>query len=225
MKAYPILVLLLFIALKSYQQKITTPYKIHFAAYDGVKKIVSNPEQYLDADSNSVGLKQLKFYISAIRLEDADGNIWKENDSYHLIEIGGANDLALPMPANFKPVACEFNVGIDSITNVSGAQTGDLDPMKGMYWTWQSGYINVKLEGIYKGNEFEYHLGGYAGQQLSLQHFTARTTANELSVQIDVADFLRKFDQKKLKHIMSPGKNAVMLSGLLIQSFKVAVND
>lgn len=225
MKAYPILGLLLLFALKSYQQNVTKPYKIHFTAHDGAKNITPNPEQYLDTDSSSIGLKQLKFYISAIRLEDADGKIWRENDSYHLIEIGVSNDLALPMPANFKPVACEFNVGIDSITNVSGAQTGDLDPMKGMYWTWQSGYINVKLEGIYKGNEFEYHLGGYAGQQLSLQHFKARATAHELSVQIDLADFLSKFDQTNLKHIMSPGKNAVMLSGMLIQSFKVAVND
>ena len=26
-------------------------------------------------------------------------------------------------------------------------QSGDLDPLKGMYWTWQSGYINFKIEG------------------------------------------------------------------------------
>lgn len=25
---------------------------------------------------------------------------------------------------------------------------GDLDPLNGMYWAWNSGYINMKIEGI-----------------------------------------------------------------------------
>lgn len=225
MRVHAILVLLLFLTLKSHPQNAAASFKIHFAATDGSKKICADPEHYMEADSNSIGLKQLKFYISAIKLEDAQGSTWREKDSYHLVEIGAINEVDLAIPSNFIPVNCEFNVGIDSMTNVSGSQTGDLDPMKGMYWTWQSGYINVKLEGIFKGKEFEYHLGGYAGQLLSLQYFSSTTTNTGLNIQIDLADFLSKFDPLKLKHIMSPGKNAVMLSELFIQSFKTSVND
>ena len=73
-----------------------------------------------------------------------------------------------------------FNLGIDSITNVSGAQGGDLDPTKGMYWAWQSGFINIKLQGTSNScpppkNEFEFHLGGYQYPFNSLQTIILKT--------------------------------------------------
>jgi len=36
---------------------------------------------------------------------------------------------------------------VDSLANVSGAMSNDLDATKGMYWSWQSGFINLKIEG------------------------------------------------------------------------------
>jgi len=71
-------------------------------------------------------------------------------------------------------------IGTDSITNVSGALDGDLDPIKGMYWAWNSGCINFKLEGTRvisgKKTPFEYHIGGYNGPQ---------ATAMKKSIKID----------------------------------------
>jgi hypothetical protein len=57
-------------------------------------------------------------------------------------------------------------LGVDSIRNVSGIQTGALDPLKGMFWTWNSGYVMAKLEGSSEssnsaGNRFTYHIGGF----------------------------------------------------------------
>ena len=55
-------------------------------------------------------------------------------------------------------------VGVDSARNVSGAQTGALDPAKGMFWTWNTGYIMAKLEGNSPASPtgiFEYHIGGF----------------------------------------------------------------
>ena len=57
------------------------------------------------------------------------------------------SSLALQIPSNIPFSKLKFQLGIDSLTNVSGAMGGDLDPTKGMYWTWQSGYINMKIEG------------------------------------------------------------------------------
>jgi hypothetical protein len=37
-----------------------------------------------------------------------------------------------------------FVIGVDSARNVSGAQTGALDPANGMFWTWNTGYIMAK---------------------------------------------------------------------------------
>ena len=68
----------------------------------------------------------------------------------------------------------KFNLGIDSLTNVSGVMGGDLDPTKGMYWTWQSGYINFKMEGSSavcptRNHEFQFHIGGYQDPFYAMQ--------------------------------------------------------
>jgi hypothetical protein len=64
-----------------------------------------------------------------------------ENDS---------NALCLEIPDDIEFDAIQFNLGLDSLTNVSGALGGDLDPTKGMYWTWQNGYVNFKLQGSFR---------------------------------------------------------------------------
>jgi hypothetical protein len=56
--------------------------------------------------------------------------------------------------------------GVDSLTHVSGVMRGDLDPLLGMYWAWQSGYICAKLEGTFISElgvikRFTFHFGGY----------------------------------------------------------------
>src|SRR5690606_23191066 len=43
-----------------------------------------------------------------------------------------------------------FLMGIPEDRNHSGAQDGDLDPSKGMIWTWNTGYIFYKHEGQFK---------------------------------------------------------------------------
>ncbi|MFN4989972.1 MAG: MbnP family protein, partial [Ignavibacteria bacterium] len=36
--------------------------------------------------------------------------------------------------------------GLDSIDNVNTSFEGALDPIHGMFWTWNSGYVNCKIE-------------------------------------------------------------------------------
>ncbi|MFM1792223.1 MAG: hypothetical protein RLZZ252_577 [Bacteroidota bacterium] len=55
---------------------------------------------------------------------------------------------------------------MDSLHNCSGIQEGALSPSNGMFWSWSTGYIFVRVEG--KSNQsptgnFLYHLGGYQG--------------------------------------------------------------
>jgi hypothetical protein len=77
-----------------------------------------------------------------------------------------------------------FLIGVDSLRNVSGAQTGDLDPAgvaEGMFWTWESGYIMALLEGKSpravvmpanpSGNLF-FHMGGFQGRNSVLRTVT-----------------------------------------------------
>ena len=69
-------------------------------------------------------------------------------DDYFLVNFANAGSTRISLktiPASFNRIA--FTIGVDSIRNVSGAQTGALDPANGMFWTWNSGYIMAKLEG------------------------------------------------------------------------------
>jgi hypothetical protein len=61
----------------------------------------------------------------------------------------------------------QFLLGVDSLRNVSGAQTGDLDPVNDMFWDWNTGYIYFKMEGEFKtvqqpaGDAYAIHIGGF----------------------------------------------------------------
>lgn len=113
---------------------------------------------------------KFKYYISKIRLENtAAGSHSTEDENYFLVDEGQADSKKISFNAetgNYNAVS--FLLGVDSIRNVSGAQTGALDPANDMFWTWNSGYIMAKLEGQSSFStlinyEIEYHIGGFKG--------------------------------------------------------------
>lgn len=118
-----------------------------------------------------------KFYVSNFDLINTDSNrIYHVNpDKYFLVDAADSTSWFVKLAAvPFRYNRISFLIGVDSIKNVSGAQTGALDPAKGMFWTWNSGYIMAKLEGnspvssLING-KFEYHIGGFSGPDNSLR--------------------------------------------------------
>jgi len=188
---------------------------------------VLNDSTYYLKNKATVKFETLKFYISAIQLLNNTKSVWLEKNSYHLCTTDSiTNTLKIKLPTNIKFNALKFNVGIDSLTNVSGAMGGDLDPTKGMYWTWQSGYINFKLEGqsslsSHSKKEFQLHLGGYAPPLSALQTITlAVKNKSKIDIVFDVEQFVNSIDLSKQHHIMSPNTQAVILSQLVAKCFK-----
>ncbi|MBI3236019.1 MAG: hypothetical protein HYZ42_18620 [Bacteroidetes bacterium] len=120
-----------------------------------------------------------------------------------------------------------FVLGIDSVTNVSGALGGDLDPTTGMYWTWQSGYINVKVEGRSnscktRNNEFQFHLGGYMFPNAAAQTILLDAKPNSnLTMIVDLKPWFEQIKLSEQNHIMSPSLEAVRLSDLLKQNINI----
>src|ERR1044071_4197029 len=150
------------------------PYVLEFSPTFGSANFKT--DTYYKINDDSVLITTLKFYISNISFYDGNKQVWKENKSYHLVDISDPNSLKLKLdlPSKIKFTEIKFNLGIDSITNVSGALGGALDPTLGMYWTWQSGYINFKLDGRSslcntRNHEFQFHLGGYQYPHSALQ--------------------------------------------------------
>ena len=176
---------------------------------------------------DSIKFTTLKFYISNIQFLNNAEFVYSEKNSFHLIDAGNKNTIGIfvTLPARITFNKIKFNLGIDSITNVSGVMGGDLDPTKGMYWTWQSGYINFKLEGSCsicpgRNHEFQFHLGGYQTPFNSIQSVVlnvART--NDFNIYLDLGKFIYSVDLSKQNHIMSPSYEAVNLSMELSKCF------
>lgn len=122
-------------------------------------------------------ISQFKFYVSQFDLINTDSNkVYNVNhDKYFLIDAADSSTWSVKLsvvPFRYNRIA--FTIGVDSAKNVSGAQTGALDPAKGMFWTWNSGYIMAKLEGTspvstLPNQKFEYHIGGFKGAENALR--------------------------------------------------------
>lgn len=111
-----------------------------------------------------------KYYISNIALIKTDSSLLVLPQTYHLVlhEDSLSHIITLPGIPDGKYIGMQYLLGVDSLHNVTGAQEGALDPVNGMFWNWNSGYIMAKLEGISNastspGNVFLYHTGGFGG--------------------------------------------------------------
>lgn len=160
---------------------------------------------------------RLKYYITNIELYLGNQSVWKEENSHHLVnqaQIETAK-IALKIPNKLHYDKIKYQLGVDSLTNVSGAMGGDLDPTKGMYWAWNSGYINFKLEGIYEDcptrkNKFQFHIGGYAGSIASVQKIEHKIMEEgSILVNVEVDQFLKELNLEEEHSLMSPSIKAV----------------
>jgi len=144
--------------------------KLTFRNQVGNTPLVLNTATYNNPFGESFTINKFKYYISNVKLGlSGVPTIAIETESYHLIDQGLPASLSFSFPvAEGKFISLLFLVGVDSTRNVSGAQTGALDPLNDMFWTWNSGYIMAKLEGTspqsnQAGNKIEYHIGGFKG--------------------------------------------------------------
>ena len=95
-------------------------------------------------------INKFKYYISNISLTRTDGSVYKQRESYHLIDNakgGGIYNLVLDSVPLGDYKSVNFILGVDSARNCSGAQTGALDPVYGLFWGWNQGYVFLMMEG------------------------------------------------------------------------------
>jgi hypothetical protein len=109
-----------------------------------------------------------KYYVSNVRLKAKDGSWYTMPESYFIVDAdpAGSNKVVIPDVPGNEYTDVEMMFGVDSTRCTSGAQTGVLDPAKGMFWSWNSGYIMIKAEGTSPNStsgNFTFHLGGFKG--------------------------------------------------------------
>lgn len=151
---------------------------------------------------DSIRIEKFKYYISNISFTTTQGKQITLPVQYFLVDENepASKTISLSLPA-LQLGRIRFLLGVDSIRNVSGIQTGALDPMKGMFWTWNSGYIMAKLEGtaetlLTPGHRFTYHVGGFRKGMntaryidLPLPHTT--TAVQEIHITADLNQWFR----------------------------------
>jgi hypothetical protein len=181
--------------------------------------------------SDTLTISTLKWYLGNFVFLKKGKQVFTSKD-HHLLNLEDANTLKLifQVPSKLRFDAVQFDLGVDSVTQTSGAMGGDLDPTHGMFWTWQSGYIHAKIEGNFTKSQaytgaFEFHLGGYAAPFATVQSVTLKTGRiskhSDLELKLDLAPFFERVNLKEKPGIMSPSAEAVRLSAVLAKSFGV----
>jgi hypothetical protein len=129
-------------------------------------------QKYINANGDTFTVSKFNYIISNIVLTKNDNSTFTEANSYHIIRHStpGSSLFTLGNVPTGSYKAISFMIGVDSITNASGAKTGalDLSTAIDMYWEWSTGYIALKFEGsspqaVAGGKSLVFHLGGYGG--------------------------------------------------------------
>jgi len=125
-------------------------------------------KKYKNPFGETFEISRFRFYAGKIAPVYADTTL-KINISpaYHLIDFSDSASTAIKLSAPAGTYSgIQFQLGVDSIDQYRGAQSGDLDPIKGMFWTWNSGYLSFKIEGYspvsnQPAQVIAYHIGGF----------------------------------------------------------------
>lgn len=218
-----------------------TVYMEYFTTVGGSTLYLGN-ENYINAHGDTFTVSKFNYYISNVVLNGADGTpSYTEPESYHLIEhTANPADMAFKLPKvpGGKYSSVTFTIGVDSLRNVSGAQTGALDPALGNFWSWNTGYIMLKFEGNSSsapttGGQLVFHAGGFSGANNVLRTITLpmpeAVTVDKVSTPHIhfTADVLKLFkspnviDFATLNTIHMPGANAKKLADNYANMFTI----
>jgi hypothetical protein len=196
---------------------------LHFHLKFGKETLEPN-KNYISASKDTLQIETFRFYVSDIKIQYSDATTYKPQKQYHLIDLESLETLKLPIITSRKTISkITFQIGIDSTASVSGALGGDLDATNGMYWAWQSGYINMKIEGKSSScktrkNEFQFHIGGYLKPYYAMRKVELNTSNTNITV--DIAELFSKVKLIETNSIMIPGSQAMTIADLSVYMFK-----
>ncbi len=146
--------------------------------------------KYTNANTDTFSVTALKYYISNIRLKKSDGSYFTDG-KYYLVDASDSINtckLTLQNVPVGNYVSLEYIFGVDSLRNCSGAQTGALDPINDMFWSWSTGYIFFKFEGYsssttaFPFHNVQFDIGGYLTPNNNIKKITFMLNSPNLIV-------------------------------------------
>lgn len=167
-------------------------FDIEFENTVGAAPLVLATQEYTTLAGDQFKVTTFRYYVSNLKLTRADGTEYVQPESYYLIDE--ANEDSRHLTIKDVPTGdytgLKFTIGVDSARNVAGAQTGALDPAKGMFWTWNSGYIYTMLEGsspqsLSPNRMITFHIGGFRTPNNTIRTVTPSFNGAKLLVRTD----------------------------------------
>lgn len=201
--------------------------------------LVLETKTFLNPLDESFTVKRFAFYLSNIKLLKDNGESYSIPNSYILYDKSkpNFNNVSFSNIPLGNYTGLEFTFGIDSVRNYSGAGDGALDPINGMYWTWNTGFINLKFEGEWMAPDtnlvFIYHLGGFREPYYSYRAaepdnnipFNIKSNENTtIYIDADLNKFFGDFQPLSFSQnqvIMDPSSLSAKLSTNCARMFKV----
>lgn len=195
---------------------------------------------YKNENGDSFTVSTFNYYISNVVLTNTNGQTYVEPNSYHLVQQSDLTTTSFDLPnvpsGTYSSVT--FMIGVDSLHNVSGAQSGALDPTNGMFWSWNTGYIMLKFEGnspksSVADGKLTFHSGGFSGPDNVLKTLTLTfpqpievpgTLEPHIHLQADVLSLFKspnKIDFSVLNTIHMPGTDAKNFSDNYANMFTI----
>lgn len=231
MRLYIVLLLSCVFTATFAQQTIT----IQFRNTIGID-VLQLGETYKTSLGEDVTINKYKYYISKIFLVDSDIKYYGFPNDYYLIDEADSATKTITITTGAKRINdIQFLLGVDSIKNVSGVQTGVLDPMHGMFWTWNTGYVMAKIEGVSSvakvpGNLFSYHVGGFKTGESTMRFIrlnigeNIKTNNLKIVIEADINKWFQSVHNIKIaKHPIchSPGNLAMQIADNYATMFKI----
>lgn len=131
---------------------------------------------YQNFNGDEFTVSRYTYYVTDVRLVNENGNKFQDESLNFLIKA--EDEMTHFTEFDNIPLGrytqVELTLGVDSIYNVTGSHGGVFDPIHGMYWDWNTGYIMAKFEGnspvspAFQGM-VAIHLGGYKGKFSSIR--------------------------------------------------------
>lgn len=185
---------------------------------------------YVTQSKDSIQLSKLKFYLTNFVLIDKESST-DTIKKQQLIDVFKKKTLSIELSNIIytNNYVLNFDIGVDEKFNTSGANAGDLDPINGMFWSWQSGYINFKIEGkspscTTRKNKFQFHIGGYQKPNATIRTLAfnlASIKEETLTIHLDAYPFFKSIHLDSQNQVMIPGKEANSVANLLPKMFSI----
>jgi hypothetical protein len=179
----------------------------------GTSQLVKGNWYYLES-GDSVRLTAFSVYVGKFNGEEAF-------EGYHLLDAFNSSSLTFTLPV-ITSNQLSFVIGVDSLACTAGVLEGDLDPARGMYWAWNTGYIHAKMQGNASRSkdahkEFEFHIGGYLRPNVPLQRvtLTCGQSPAKIVLYMDASLWFKgpyTIDLAKVYHVVDPGREALHIS-------------